>query len=319
MIKPANVAIIGAGPAGLQAAISASSELDDVVLIDKSNTWGGAAGTSSHIENIAGYDESGLTIVNRMAKAAKKHGTRFVLGQKATRIESDPTTQLKTVELENRTYLTAKAIILALGLKQKCLNIPGESTYFGRDIMYGSVLSKVRACRGLPIAIIGGANSAGQLAMYAADFASYVSIIIRGESIDSSMSAYLHQRVTNNPKIGIINHSTITQADGDKRLQTITYTRFDKTETIQACALFVIIGSEPQTGWLPTEISRNNEGFIQTTGQLKHETGLPGVFSIGDVNENSVKRVGGAIGQGTEVVPSIHEYLRQLKELSNVS
>lgn len=308
MLEMNDVTIIGSGPAGLQAAISAASELPRVAIIDRALRTGGAAGTSSHIENIAGYDESGSVITNRMTRAARKHGARFILGQKVTQITAQG--NVKVIHLENGTFILSKTVVLATGLHTKPLNIPGESTYVGKDVMYGSVLSKGRACKGLPIAIVGGANSAGQLALYAAQFASYVTVIIRGNTISKGMSEYLVTRVNEHPRINVIDNAHVTEVRGDARLKSVIYKRYNEVIDLPICILFVCAGFQPNTKWIPDAITRDNEGFIVADGQFRHETKMPGVFVIGDVNASSVKRVGGAIGQGTEVVTGIHSYLQ---------
>jgi thioredoxin reductase (NADPH) len=253
-----DVVIVGAGPAGLQTAISAASELPNVVVVERSKKVGGQAGTSSHIENIGGYDTSGAVIVNRMEKAARKHGAHFILG-----------TGVRSLEQHAR----------------------------------------VRACKGLPVAIVGGANSAGQLALYASDFSSYVTVLVRGEDVRTGMSEYLAARIDQRPNVEVVTHAQVQRVVGDKHLRTVVYRRYDQTVELPACALFVMVGSQPTTKWLPEAIERDAHGFVVAGGERPHETSVGGIFAVGDVNSRSVKRVGGAIGQGTEVVPSIHSYL----------
>jgi thioredoxin reductase (NADPH) len=302
-----DVVIVGAGPAGLQTAISAASELPNVVVVERSKKVGGQAGTSSHIENIGGYDTSGAVIVNRMEKAARKHGAHFILGTGVRSLEQHAS--LHVVTLDNGAVLFTKTVVLALGLQSKPLHIEGEATYVGREVLYGSVLSRVRACKGLPVAIVGGANSAGQLALYASDFSSYVTVLVRGEDVRTGMSEYLAARIDQRPNVEVVTHAQVQRVVGDKHLRTVVYRRYDQTVELPACALFVMVGSQPTTKWLPEAIERDAHGFVVAGGERPHETSVGGIFAVGDVNSRSVKRVGGAIGQGTEVVPSIHSYL----------
>lgn len=307
MIPTYDVAIVGSGPAGLQAAIYAASEGRSCVVIESKRTVGGQAATSSLIENFAGYRDSGLVITGRMARSAVEHGAKLITG--LTVISISVVGNVKCLTLSNGAIVLSRAVVLAIGLAPRKLDIEGDCTIIDKDVMYGSILSKVRACSGRPIGIIGGANSAGQLAMHGARFSPHVMLFARDKTLKHSMSAYLLERLERQANISICYESIIERVDKGPVGSLVTYTQGGFPASCDLCAVFVCIGAKPDTLWLPQEILRDSDGFLTVSSNVPFETQIPGVFAIGDALAGSTKRVAVAAGHGAEVMYGIHSYL----------
>jgi thioredoxin reductase (NADPH) len=325
-----DLTIIGAGPAGLAAAVYAASEGLGTVVIER-EAPGGQAGTSSRIENYLGFPSglSGADLTRRAVTQARRFGAEILTPQEATHIRVDG--PYRYVTLADGSELCCHALLIATGVSYHKLDAPGIEKLTGAGVYYGAALSEARACQGQDIFLVGAGNSAGQAAMYFAKHARTVTMLVRGDSLAKSMSQYLvHQiRATENIKVRLC--TVVVEAHGQDHLEAITVTHVDGNlvETLATPALFLFIGAMPHTDWLKDVIERNPQGFILSgqdllTGDrrtrgwpLKRdpfllETSVPGVFVAGDVRSRSVKRVASAVGEGSIAVQFIHEYLGNL-------
>lgn len=322
-----DLVIIGGGPAGLAAAVYGSSEGLNTVLIEK-QAPGGQAGTSSRIENYLGFPV-GLTggdLARRAVAQAYKFGTEILTPQEVTSVRAEG--QYRIVTLANGKELTCHALIIATGVDYIKLKVPGIAKLSGAGIYYGAAITEAISCKDSDVYIIGGANSAGQAAMYLSKYANSVTLLIRGESLEAKMSQYLIEQIkaTNNIKVRL--STQVIEALGENQLESITLknSQTGKVETVPTQALFIFIGAKPNTNWLNDFVLRNKKGFILTGSDLLQskqrpaswnvnrepflfETSVPGVFAIGDVRYQSVKRVASAVGEGSVAVRFVHQYL----------
>ncbi len=236
----------------------------------------------------------------------------------------------RLLTLADGTELNAHAVIIATGVSYRKLEAPGVESLAGAGVYYGAELTEGQSVRGEDILIVGGANSAGQAAVYFADYAKTVSMLVRGESLAASMSQYLIDRIDTIEKIKVLPHRTVAEVSGDGRLETVTIKHGDtgEVETVPASTLFVLIGAAPHTDWLPKEIARDDHGFVLTGFDLAAdqrprgwrlarspypvETSVPGVFAVGDVRHASLKRVAAAVGEGGMAIPFVHRYLSEI-------
>ncbi len=322
--------IVGGGPAGLAAAVYGASEGLDTVMIER-EAPGGQAGTSSRIENYLGFPVglSGADLARRAVTQARRFGVEILTPQevKGIRVE-DP---YRFVQLPDGSEISCHALILALGVSWKRLDVPGLEKLTGAGVYYGAAQTEAISCQGEEVYIIGGANSAGQAAMYFSKYASQVTILVRGESLTKSMSQYLIDQINETPNIKVMVHSSVTEAKGETSLEAISIanSQTGETQTVPATSLFIFIGAVPRTDWLDGVIERDNRGFILTGQDLKHngtrpkgwtlerdpfllETNIPGVFAVGDVRHNSVKRVASGVGEGSICVQFVHQYLSKV-------
>jgi thioredoxin reductase len=326
-VEPVDVAIVGAGPAGLAAAVYAASEgLSTVVL--GGETLGGQAGSSSLIRNYLGFPRgvSGTELASRAYQQAWVFGTDFALSRVVTGLEiGDPFTT--TVEPGDR--VRARAVVLASGVSLRRLNVPGLDRFVGASVFYGASAVEARAQQGRVVYVVGGGNSAGQAALHLARYAASVSLIVRGPSLAASMSAYL---ITQLEALGvrILTETAVVDAHADapgERLAEIVVEHLPTGErrSLECQTLFIAIGAQPQTDWLPAEVQRDQWGFVFTgsseaaddapdpwhgrdvPGAL--ESSVPGIFAVGDIRRSSVKRVASAVGEGSVVISAVHQHL----------
>ena len=311
-----DVAVVGAGPAGLAVAVGTASEGLRTALIEPV-ALGGQAGTSSLIRNYLGFPRgiSGAELATRAVDQVMHFGTEFVYGSPATSLTVDDDTRV--VGLANGSAVRACTVVIATGVSYRKLAVPELDAFNGVGVFYGAATSEARSLTGKPVYVVGGGNSAGQAAMHLSQFAEHVTILIRGESLAASMSDYLIKTIDTAPNISVRNHVEVVSGRGTQRLEAITLgdRAAGTTEEVPAAALFVLIGAEPFTDWLPDAIVRDDWGYVctgQNEGSLLLETTMPGVFAVGDVRSGSVKRVASATGEGAMSVCLIHEYLATL-------
>ena len=320
-----DLAIIGGGPAGLAAAVYGASEGLEVALLDR-EAPGGQAGTSSRIENYLGFPVglSGADLTRRAVTQARKFGAELISPQGVQKIELKDTYKLLT--LDDGSCLTCHALVLTLGVSYRKLPIPGLDGLTGRGVYYGSSISEATACQDEDVYIIGAGNSAGQAAMYLANFARRVNLLVRGADLESKMSQYLVDQIRATENINVRLETEVTGVRGTDRLEGLTLECGGQEQEVDTSALFIFIGASPQTDWLGDFVTRDARGFICTGPDLKEdgawptswtlereplllETSVPGIFAAGDVRSGSVKRVASAVGEGSISVQFVHQYL----------
>ena len=322
-----DVVVAGGGPAGLAAAVYASSEgLSTVVVEDEA--VGGQAGTSSMIRNYPGFAQgiSGATLAQEMRRQAWAFGTTFLYMRQAQSLSRED--DRYRLALSDGSVLAARTVIIATGVAYRRLGIPALEDLQGRGVYYGAAASEAPAMRGRNVFVAGGANSAGQAALHLAKWAKKVTILVRASSLADSMSDYLIRQIGAAPNIEVCYHVQVANGTGTDggHLQSLVLedTASGARRTVPADALFVLIGAQPRTEWLGEAVARDRQGFIPTgpdlpadthaswpTGRppLLLETSLPGVFAAGDVRRGSVKRVAAAVGEGAATIPLVHRYL----------
>jgi thioredoxin reductase (NADPH) len=325
-----DVVIIGAGPAGLAAAVYGASEGLKTLLIDK-RAPGGQAGTSSRIENYLGFPAglSGAELAQRAILQATRFGTEFLAPQEVQRIALHD--GYKTLHLLDGAQVTAKSIVIATGVSYRQLDAPGIADFTGAGVYYGAAMTEASTCRDQDVYITGGGNSAGQAAMYLSQVARHVYILIRGENLAATMSAYLVEQIRNTPNITIRPFTEVVAASGTDRLTHLTLRdkRTGEQEQVPTPTLFVFIGAKPFTEWLPEEVLKNGQGFVLTgrDAQLQPtfrnswrrtrephllETSVPGIFAAGDVRAGAMNRVASATGEGAMSISFTHQYLAEV-------
>ena len=316
-----DLAILGAGPAGLSAAVYGASEGLRTVVIEP-HAYGGQAGTSSMIRNYLGFPHgiSGGELAFRAWEQTLLFGTQFVFTQRATGL-SQRADNL-TITLEEGSVVSARAVIIAIGVDYRRLGIPSLERLTGVGVFYGAAGVEAPALAGEDVYVVGGANSAGQAALHLARFANRVTVLVRGESLTASMSDYLIQQIEATSNIAVRLQTEVIDGRGESRLEALVLREVGagRQEEVAAAAVFVMIGAEARTAWLPDELSRDDRGFILTDRDvagspmagrtpLPFETNMPGVFAVGDVRHGSVKRVSSAVGEGSVAVGSVHQFL----------
>ncbi len=314
-IDACDVVIIGAGPAGLAAAVYAASEGLDTVVLEPVMP-GGQAGTSSLIRNYLGFQRgiSGDDLTNRAVEQAWLFGAHIVLSQRATHLSTRGSD--KVVRITDGTEVTARTVVIASGVTWRRLGIPSVESLIGAGVFYGAASSEARAMAGLDVCVVGAGNSAGQAALHLAQYAASVTMLVRGRNLESTMSEYLVTEINNTPTIAIRLRTEIIDGGGNGHLATLTV-RDHATNTVQtlpACAVFLLIGAEPGTEWLADTVKRDEHGYLLTGRDLMSddesatawplarpplllETSLPSVFAAGDVRAGSTKRVASAVGE----------------------
>jgi thioredoxin reductase (NADPH) len=321
--------IIGGGPAGLGAAVYGASEGLRTILVERMAT-GGQAGQSSRIENYLGFPDgvSGAQLAERARRQATRFGAELVTTRDVVGLEVNGSA--RTVRFDDGTTIDAHTVILATGVSYRQLRAPGLSTLTGRGVYYGSALTEASNCASQDIYIVGGANSAGQAAVYLARGARSVTIVVRAESLIQSMSHYLIQQIADTPNITVRTCSEVIEAHGDDHLERITLrdNATGETHEVTASWLFVFIGAVPRTDWLDGVVVRDERGFVIAGPDLAAdgsppkgwqldrspyhlETSVPGVFVAGDVRSDSGKRVASAVGEGSMAVMLVHRYLEK--------
>jgi thioredoxin reductase (NADPH) len=322
-----DLAIIGGGPAGLGAAVYGASEGLRTVLVEKRAT-GGQAGQSSRIENYLGFPDgvSGAQLTDRARRQAGKFGAEVLTACHVTGLEVHGSGRV--VRFGDDGQLSAHAVILATGVSYRPLAAPGVAELTGRGVYYGSAATEAAACRDADVYVVGGANSAGQAAVFFSRYARSVTMVVRGDSLERSMSYYLIQQLAAIDTIRVATQTEVVEAHGDGHLEGLTLCdgKAGTRRTVPADYLFVFIGAEPHTDWLGDTVARDDRGFVYTGPDLLVggerppgwdrdrdpfylESSVPGVFAAGDVRANSVKRVASAVGEGAMAVTLVHRYL----------
>jgi len=317
-----DLAIVGAGPAGLAAAVYAASEGLRTLVIER-EAIGGQAGASSMIRNYLGFHRGigGGELAQRGWEQALLFGAQFIFTQGATGLT--PRGTERVVRLSDGRAVVARAVIIAAGAAYRRLGIPALDRLIGAGVFYGAAGAEAPAMAGEQVCVIGGANSAGQAALHLARFAARVTLLVRGESLAAGMSRYLVTQLAATPNIEVRCRTRVTDAYGESRLEGLTVEddRTGRPERLPAAGAFVLIGSQPHTDWLRGVVRLGDSGFILTDrdvppggwelprAPLPFETSLPGVFAAGDVRHSSLKRVAGAAGEGSVAVGSVHGYL----------
>ena len=325
-----DLVVIGGGPAGLGAAVYGASEGLRTVLVERLAT-GGQAGQSSRIENYVGFPDgvSGARLTDQARRQATKFGAELLTTREVVGLEVNGSA--RTVRFAEGSAINAHAVILATGVTYRKLAAPGLAELTGRGIYYGSALTEAPGCAGEDVCIAGGANSAGQAAVYLARQAKSVTMLVRGPSLQKSMSYYLIEQIANIASIAVRTCTEITEAYGDGHLERLTLRDGNTggTEIVDAQRLFVFVGAAPLTGWLDGVLLRDQHGFVLAGPDLTlagqrppgwpldrlpyHlETSVPGVFVAGDVRAESPRRVASAVGEGAMAVMLVHRYLERL-------
>ena len=325
--KMYDVTIIGAGPAGLAAAVYGGSEGLNTLLIEK-RAPGGQAGTSSRIENYLGFPKglSGAELSRRALTQATRFGIEFLSPQQVTSIKIND--KYKIVELKDGNYLNTKSVVITTGVDYRKLESKGISDFTGAGIYYGAATTEAQACKDEEVYIVGGGNSAGQAAMYLSKFARNVYILVRKPDLSTSMSQYLIDQIAGMDNIHVKGFSEVVEARGSSHLEELVIRDNQKNEesTVQAGALLIFIGARPYTEWLDIDLMKDTKGFIETGPDLtKHqefkrkwklnrepyllETCVPGIFAAGDVRSGAMNRVASAVGEGAMAIKFVHQYL----------
>jgi thioredoxin reductase (NADPH) len=315
--------IVGAGPAGLAAAVYGASEGLRTIVIER-EAPGGQAGTSSRIENYLGFPSgvSGDELSSRALQQARRLGAEILVTRSITRIDA----ATHQVHLDGGDVLDASTIILACGVIWRQLAIAGFDRLAGKGIFYGAARSEAANTHGLDIHIIGAGNSAGQAAMFFASHARSVTILYRGEALEKSMSQYLVDQIATRPNIRVLYRTEVFAAHGDASLEALDVRNATTGETtrLESGGLFIFIGADAETGWLPPEIALDQKRYVLTGPDVRAagrwqldrdpyllETSVPGIFACGDVRFSPVKRVAAAVGEGSMAVAFVHQYLRE--------
>ncbi|MDT5036814.1 MAG: thioredoxin reductase, partial [Micromonosporaceae bacterium] len=319
--------IIGGGPAGLGAAVYGASEGLRTVMIERQAT-GGQAGQSSRIENYLGFPDgvSGSQLTERARRQAGKFGAETLTTRDVVGLEARG--PARVVRFDDGTELSGHAVILATGVSYRPLAAPGVDELTGRGVFYGSASTEGPSCAGTDVYIVGGANSAGQAALFFCRHARSVTLLVRGKSLEQSMSYYLIQQLATIGNIRVRTQTSVVEAHGTDHLEALTLCDGNdgRVETVPTGHMFVFIGAEPRTDWLDSAVVRDQRGFVRTgpdllTGGRRPagwsrdrdpfylESSVPGIFVAGDVRSNSVKRVASAVGEGAMAVTLVHRYL----------
>jgi len=325
-----DVVIVGAGPAGLAAAVYGGSEGLKTLLIEK-RAPGGQAGTSSRIENYLGFPNglSGAELSRRAITQAKRFGVEFLSPQEVNHIEQKDS--YKIISLANSEKINTRALVITTGVDYRMLDTKGVHDFTGAGVYYGAATTEAGACKGKDVYLIGGGNSAGQAAMYLSQFARNVYIVIRKPDLTASMSAYLIEQIANTDNITLMPKTVLKEAKGEERLTHLVWENMeDKSEKeVEAVALFIFIGAKPYTDWTGEELLKNNRGFLFTGKDLSLqqdfkkiwketrepfllETSIKGIFAAGDVRSGAMNRVASAVGEGAMSISMVHQYLAEV-------
>ena len=313
--------IVGAGPAGLAAAVYGASEGLRTAVLER-EAFGGQAGTSSLIRNYPGFPwgVSGVELAWRAYQQAWTFGTQFVYGNPATVLADSG--GLYVLGLEDGSEVRGRAVIIATGASYRRLAVPGLEALVGAGVFYGAATVQAQAMAGRHAVVVGGGNSAGQAALHLSKYARQVSVLVRSSSLAASMSDYLIREIDAAPNVEVRYGVEVVGGGGDGRLEHLRLRdRFSGgVDSLPAAGLFVLIGAEPFTEWLPDRLGRDRWGYVLTGADagepwplerapLPLETTMPGAFAVGDVRHGSVKRVASAVGEGSMCIHQVHQYL----------
>jgi thioredoxin reductase (NADPH) len=320
-----DVAVVGAGPAGLAAAVYASSEGLGALVVERESI-GGQAGSSSRIRNYLGFARgvSGAELAQRAYQQAWVFGTTFLLMREVTAMRVEDGDHVLTIS--DGSEVRAGSVILAMGVSYRRLDIPGLERLLGAGIYYGSSPSESQQYTGGNVYVVGGGNSAGQAAVHLSRYAASVTMVVRAGSLGWSMSQYLRDEIDATDNIDVLVSTEVVDCAGEGRLEQLVLRAADgSTSTVHADALFMLIGAQPHTGWLPPDINRDEQGYVRTGTALTadgdanrwgldrppsmFETSVPGVFAVGDARSGAVRRVASAVGEGSVVIQQVHQYL----------
>src|SRR6202047_224176 len=324
-----DLAIVGAGPAGLAAAVYGASEGLHTVMVER-EAPGGQAGMSSRIENYLGFPAglSGGDLARRAVVQARRFGVEIIAAEASGIRTEGP---YRIIQLADGSEFSCHALMIATGVQWRRLDAPGIDRLQGAGVYYGGGGTEALSCKGELVYVIGGANSAGQAAMNFAKYADRVVIVVRGSSLSSTMSQYLIDQVKETPNIQLWPHASLSEVHGETHLEEISVLCSDtnKIERVPASAMFIFIGALPRTDWLAGVLERDERGFLLTGPDLMRggerpkgwtqdrdpfllETNVPGIFAVGDVRHGSIKRVASGVGEGSVAVQFIHQYLSKV-------
>jgi len=325
-----DLAIVGGGPAGLAAAVYGASEGLHTVIVER-EAPGGQAGMSSRIENYLGFPSglSGGDLARRAVVQAKRFGVEILMPQSVVSMRTEGSYRI--IKLADDSEISCQALMIATGVQWKRLEAPGIDRLQGAGVYYGGGTSEALSCKGEIVYVVGAANSAGQAAMNFSKFAEKVVILVRGDSLSSTMSQYLIDQIEQTPSIQLWKHASVSEVHGDTHLEELSVLCSDtgKVERVPATSMFIFIGALPRTDWLAGTVERDDRGFILTGPDLTSggkrpkgwtlerdpyllETNIAGVFAVGDVRHGSVKRVASGVGEGSVAVQFIHQYLSKV-------
>ena len=321
-----DLAVVGAGPAGLAAAVYGASEGLNTVVLERTGP-GGQAGRSMRIENYLGFPTgiTGSELADRAAIQASKFGAQISVPTPVTALTFDQA--YSVLQLEGKETIVAKCVLIATGADYRRLTVEGCERFEGCGVYYAATPIEAQLCRGSEVVVVGGGNSAGQAAVFLAGQVRKVYLVIRGDDLYKNMSSYLACRIEDTPNIEVLRNTEVRRLVGDGYLTSVELidNKTGETRTIRAPALFSFIGAIPRCDWIPPEIERDDKGFVRTgpaVAQSPHwtakrqpfllETSRPGVFAAGDVRAGSIKRVASAVGEGAMTVQFVHEYLKEM-------
>ncbi|HEX6494823.1 MAG TPA: FAD-dependent oxidoreductase [Acidobacteriaceae bacterium] len=324
-----DVIVVGAGPSGLSAAVYAASEGLDVLVIEN-NAPGGQAGSSSKIENYLGFPTgiSGQELAGRAYAQAQKFGAKMMIARSAVRLSCDR--KPYAIDVDGGTRFSARAVVLATGAQYRRLNLANLSQFEGAGVYYGATFIEAQLCGGEEVIVVGGGNSAGQAAVFLAQTARHVHILVRSDGLADTMSRYLIARIEEHPRITLYPHTEVAALEGKGRLERVFWRNNDtgSSELHEIRHVFVMTGANPNTGWLDGCVVLDDKGFIKTGRDLQPEelarskwpmtrppylleTSLPGIFAVGDVRAGNMKRVASAVGEGSISIHLVHQALAE--------
>jgi thioredoxin reductase (NADPH) len=316
-----DLAVVGAGPAGLAAAVYGASEGLDTIVVE-AMAPGGQAGTSSRIENYLGFPTgiSGQALAARAQIQAQKFGAQLAISRRAATIDCAASSY--AIELEGGERIATHAIVIATGARYRTLDVPDYEKFEGQGIHYAATWIEGNLCSGEEVAVVGGGNSAGQAAVFLAQQAGHVHMLVRGDGLAATMSEYLISRIGASPRITLHPYCQVTGLEGDQNLRSVSWTHGNTgaVETRPVSNLFVMIGAVPNTDWLDGCVALDRGGFVVTGRDgdgmalsSPYATERPGIFAVGDVRAGSTKRVASGVGEGSVVVSAIHQYLAEVR------